>query len=363
MPAKPEILQENHYYPFGMSLVGIEERDLQSVQGAEEYRFLFNGKERETALSLHLYDFHARQQDPQLGRFWGVDALAEERNWLSSYNFVQNNPLLRVDPDGNQDTWYTDGEGNVLMHTEDGSEDIVVVPDDKLEDFKSYAEFYTRSPDVYDSPAWNDYWKSELGLADKQLSSEQISHLSKLNSDWSREKAVSYWLNPTLGGAFEASLAEALSQWTNPELLLTAATISVASTRPLIQVKNRALQGGSRFGIMHYALKDGKILMQKNGKLLPANPLTKGGKPRHLDFVITAEGHFILGKGHYNLSGGAEYVQGAGRVLIKNGKITNITNHSGHYRPSSSQLIKQAEMLDKMGLTAPNRTISRIKYD
>ncbi|MCC5946576.1 MAG: hypothetical protein JJT94_16715, partial [Bernardetiaceae bacterium] len=40
--AKPEILQENHYYPFGMSLVGIEERDLQSVQGAEEYRFLFS---------------------------------------------------------------------------------------------------------------------------------------------------------------------------------------------------------------------------------------------------------------------------------------------------------------------------------
>ncbi|MCC5945590.1 MAG: hypothetical protein JJT94_11700, partial [Bernardetiaceae bacterium] len=81
-------------------------RDLQSVQGAEEYRFLFNGKERETALSLHLYDFHARQQDPQLGRFWGVDALAEERNWLSSYNFVQNNPLLRVDPDGKLDGNY-----------------------------------------------------------------------------------------------------------------------------------------------------------------------------------------------------------------------------------------------------------------
>ncbi|MCC5946072.1 MAG: hypothetical protein JJT94_14175 [Bernardetiaceae bacterium] len=25
--AKPEILQENHYYPFGMSLVGVEELD------------------------------------------------------------------------------------------------------------------------------------------------------------------------------------------------------------------------------------------------------------------------------------------------------------------------------------------------
>ncbi|MCC5943521.1 MAG: hypothetical protein JJT94_01195, partial [Bernardetiaceae bacterium] len=85
-----------------MSLVGIEERDLQSVQGAEEYRFLFNGKERETALSLHLYDFHARQQDPQLGRFWGVDALASKYFSLSPFAHVANNPLIFIDPDGRE---------------------------------------------------------------------------------------------------------------------------------------------------------------------------------------------------------------------------------------------------------------------
>ncbi|MCC5946181.1 MAG: hypothetical protein JJT94_14720 [Bernardetiaceae bacterium] len=83
-----------------MSLVGVEELDLQSVQGAEEYRFLFNGKERETALSLHLYDFHARQQDPQLGRFWGVDAHADSYYPWSPYNQVGNNPINIIDPDG-----------------------------------------------------------------------------------------------------------------------------------------------------------------------------------------------------------------------------------------------------------------------
>ena len=32
-----------------------------------------------------------------------VDALAEERGWLSPYQYAQNSPLLRIDPDGNLD--------------------------------------------------------------------------------------------------------------------------------------------------------------------------------------------------------------------------------------------------------------------
>ncbi|MCC5944185.1 MAG: hypothetical protein JJT94_04570, partial [Bernardetiaceae bacterium] len=57
---------------------------------------------RETALSLHLYDFHARQQDPQLGRFWGVDALASKYFSLSPFAHVANNPLIFIDPDGKE---------------------------------------------------------------------------------------------------------------------------------------------------------------------------------------------------------------------------------------------------------------------
>ena len=49
---------------------------------------------------LGLYEMDFRQYDPTLGRFTSVDPLSEERNWISNYNFGQNNPVLRVDPTG-----------------------------------------------------------------------------------------------------------------------------------------------------------------------------------------------------------------------------------------------------------------------
>ena len=42
----------------------------------------------------------SRMYDPAVGRFWEVDPMAEKRYWVNPYNFVQNNPVNRVDPSG-----------------------------------------------------------------------------------------------------------------------------------------------------------------------------------------------------------------------------------------------------------------------
>lgn len=42
----------------------------------------------------------SRMYDPALGKFWQVDPKADKRFWVTPYNFVQNNPVNRVDPNG-----------------------------------------------------------------------------------------------------------------------------------------------------------------------------------------------------------------------------------------------------------------------
>ncbi|MFD2033704.1 RHS repeat-associated core domain-containing protein [Belliella marina] len=73
-------------------------------------KFKFNGKEREELTGWD--DFGARMYMSDLGRWGVVDPLAGDREWVSPYNFVQNNPLSRIDPDGRLD-WAANREGQV----------------------------------------------------------------------------------------------------------------------------------------------------------------------------------------------------------------------------------------------------------
>ena len=57
-------------------------------------------KEFTDASGLELYDFNARMQDPQLGRFCQIDPMSENYASLAPYNYVANNPINGIDPDG-----------------------------------------------------------------------------------------------------------------------------------------------------------------------------------------------------------------------------------------------------------------------
>ena len=94
------VVQENHYYPFGMNMKGIEELDLQSLDSKDEHRFQYNGKEKEESFGLNWTDYGWRNMDVQLGRFTKIDRFSEKYYSSTSYHYVLNNPISRIDING-----------------------------------------------------------------------------------------------------------------------------------------------------------------------------------------------------------------------------------------------------------------------
>jgi RHS repeat-associated protein len=68
----------------------------------------FTGHFLEQEGGLGIYHAQARMYDPETGRFWGVDAMRVKYPGISSYVYVANNPVIYVDPDGN-DIWLVHG--------------------------------------------------------------------------------------------------------------------------------------------------------------------------------------------------------------------------------------------------------------
>lgn len=94
-----EIIEESNYYPFGLKHKGYN--NVTSSNGSSvAQKKLFNGKEFQDELGLNWHDYGARNYDASLGRWMNIDPLAGKRSWLTPYNNVQNNPLIRIDPDG-----------------------------------------------------------------------------------------------------------------------------------------------------------------------------------------------------------------------------------------------------------------------
>ncbi|MCK9401027.1 MAG: hypothetical protein M0Q51_13685 [Bacteroidales bacterium] len=91
-----DVIQENHYYPFGMTLGG-----LNYVAGLEN-RYLYQAKEITSDFNLWWYDFHARRFDSQLGRWHAIDPVIQ---FASPYVGMGNNPVYFTDYTGTVLEW------------------------------------------------------------------------------------------------------------------------------------------------------------------------------------------------------------------------------------------------------------------
>jgi RHS repeat-associated protein len=94
---KGALLEETHYYPFGLTMAGISSK----ASGKLENKFKYvSGNELNSDFDLNIYETLFRSYDPQIGRFLQIDPLTDDYTDDSPYSFAFNNPIYWTDPLG-----------------------------------------------------------------------------------------------------------------------------------------------------------------------------------------------------------------------------------------------------------------------
>ncbi|WP_160715072.1 DUF6443 domain-containing protein [Chitinophaga solisilvae] len=88
------LLEETHYYPFGLTMAGISSNALKGTNYPVN-KNKFNGIELNSDLDLYSYEAHYRNLDPQLGRWWQIDPKPNDA--ISPYTAMNNNPIRYSD--------------------------------------------------------------------------------------------------------------------------------------------------------------------------------------------------------------------------------------------------------------------------
>ncbi len=103
-----EIVQITDNYAFGREITYA-----QNIVPSPDNQYKYNGKEYQ--FDLAQYDYGARFYDATTGRWSVIDPLSEINRRFSPYNYVENNPIKNIDPDGMDTELGTTGGGNMYF--------------------------------------------------------------------------------------------------------------------------------------------------------------------------------------------------------------------------------------------------------
>ncbi len=93
-----EVVSYDDYDPWGLTLA---DRSMNIAQSDLPNKF--TGKERDTDFGLDWDYFGARYYNAEIGRWMSVDPKAQLAPDVTPYQYTHNNPVVRIDPDGERD--------------------------------------------------------------------------------------------------------------------------------------------------------------------------------------------------------------------------------------------------------------------
>ncbi|MBO9593710.1 MAG: hypothetical protein J7599_12450 [Niabella sp.] len=111
------LLEETHYYPFGLTMKGISTSAFANVHNKEK---TFQNQQLDEDLDLNWVQFKYRNHDPQIGRFIEIDPLSDKYTHNSTYAFSENKVVRHVELEGLESAPFEYMNGRRLTKTEIG---------------------------------------------------------------------------------------------------------------------------------------------------------------------------------------------------------------------------------------------------
>ena len=116
------VLEETHYYPFGLTMVGISSQVVNF--GLPSNNKKYNGIEYDRDLELNEYEAQFRNLDHQTARWWQIDPQTDGYENLSPYASMYDDPTMISDALGNEGVRCC--EGTILGSLLDGGKKILI---------------------------------------------------------------------------------------------------------------------------------------------------------------------------------------------------------------------------------------------
>ena len=93
------LVEETHYYPFGLTMSGISSKAL-SFGDPKNKEKTFQEQRFDDDLGLNWVQFKWRNHDPQIGRFIEMDPLSDKYVYNSTYAFSENKVIAHIELEG-----------------------------------------------------------------------------------------------------------------------------------------------------------------------------------------------------------------------------------------------------------------------